>query len=105
MKTSLVIQMYDEIQKLIYPNQLSSFEYTKIEELLNTYTQEEILSAYKEHRNKPIQYIEKVLKNKKKTPNWLHKEITNQVLDEETKKDFEDFKNFLEEFRNEKWNK
>lgn len=94
--------MFDEIQKIIFPNQLSSFEYTKINELLNTYTEEEIIETYKLHRNKPITYIEKVLKNKKKVPNWLNKEIVNQEIDNETKEVFSDFNNFIEGYRNEK---
>lgn len=94
--------MFDEIQKIIYPNQLSSFEYTKINELLNTYTQEQILEAYRKCGNKPINYIEKVLKNKKKVPSWLNKEIENQDIDKDTKDDFNDFKSFIEDFRNEK---
>lgn len=94
--------MFDEIQKIIYPNQLSSFEYTKLNELLNTYTEEQILEAYRKCGNKPINYIEKVLKNKKKVPSWLNKEIENQDIDQDTKDNFNDFKSFIEDFRNEK---
>lgn len=94
--------MFDELQKIIYPNQLSSFEYTKINELLNTYTEEQILEAYRKCGNKPINYIEKVLKNKKKVPSWLSKEIENQSIDQESIDTFNDFKSFIEDFRNEK---
>ena len=93
--------MFDEIQKLIFPNQLSSFEYTRLNELLNTYTEEQIIETYKLYRNKPITYIEKVLKNKKKVPSWLKKEIENQEIDDETEQTFDDFNSFLENFRNE----
>ena len=93
--------MFDEIQKIIFPNQLSSFEYTKINELLNTYTEEEIIETYRLHRNKPITYIEKVLKNKKKVPSWLNKDIENEKLEQEDLDLFNDFKNFIENFRNE----
>ena len=91
--------MFEEIQKIIYPNQLSSFEYTKIQNLLETYTEQEILNAYRTAGNKPINYIEKVLKNKKKVPSWLNKEIKNQKLDEESINVFNDFNSFIEDFR------
>ena len=93
--------MFDEIQKIIFPSQLSSFDYTRLNELLNTYTEEQIIETYKLYRNKPITYIEKVLKNKKKVPSWLKKEIENQEIDDETKQTFNDFNSFLENFRNE----
>lgn len=93
--------MFNEIQKIIFPNRLSSFEYTKLNELLNTYTEEQILETYKLYRNKPITYIEKVLKNKKKVPSWLNKDIENKKLEQEDLDLFNDFKNFIENFRNE----
>ena len=91
--------MFEEIQKIIFPNQLSSYEYTKLNDLLKIYTEEQIIDAYKKCGNKPFNYIEKVLKNKKKVPSWLNKEIQNQELDEETQKVFNDFKAFIEDFR------
>lgn len=91
--------MFDEIQKIIFPNRLSSFEYTKLNELLNTYTEEQIIETYRLYKNKPITYIEKVLKNKKKVPSWLNKEIENQDIDNETEQTFNDFNSFLENFR------
>ena len=91
--------MFEEIQKIIFPSQLSSFEYTKLNELLNTYTEEQIIETYKLYKNKPITYIEKVLKNKKKVPSWLNKEIENQDIDNETEQTFNDFNSFLENFR------
>ena len=93
--------MFEEIQKIIFPNQLSSFEYTRINDLLNTYTEEQILDVYRRVGNKPINYIEKVLKSKKKVPSWLYKEIQSQELDKETIDINNDFKSFIEEFRNE----
>ncbi len=95
--------MYEEIQKIILPHTLSSFEYTKLEELKQQYTEEQILDVYREVGWKPMQYIIKVLSNKKRTTtNWLNKEITNEPIDDETQKVFDDFNDFLEEFRNEK---
>lgn len=93
--------MYQQIEQIIVRT-LSPFEYERLEDLLKTYSQDLIVSVYKKVGDKPINYIAKCLKNKKKTPNWLNTEIINQELDEPTKKDFEDFKDFLEEFRNEK---
>lgn len=96
----LVIKMYEEIEKLIHPNYLSSFEYTKLQELLGIYTEEQIINVYKKYGYKPIEYVKKVLPNIKKTPSWLNKEIVNQPLDTKDRKEFEDFKNFIEGFRN-----
>lgn len=91
--------MFDELQKIILPNQLSSFEYMKLNELLKTYTEEQILEVYRKSGYKPFNYIEKVLKNKKKVPNWLNKEIQNQDIDEETNEIKNDFDTFIEIFR------
>lgn len=95
--------MLDRIQQIIFPNQLSSFQVTKLNELLNTYTEEQILNVYEEYGDKPLQYIKKVLetkKNKKKEPEWVKSEVVNEELDKETQEVFDDFQNFLEEFRN-----
>lgn len=95
--------MYDEIQKIIVPHTLSSFDFTKLEELKKTYTEEQILDTYREVGYKPMQYIIKVLSTKKKiATDWLKQEITNEPIDAETEKLFKDFNDFLEEFRNEK---
>lgn len=91
--------MYNEIQKLIAPNTLSSFEFTKLEELLKDYTENEILEAYKKVGYKPINYITKILSKKVKTTYWLNEEIKNQPIDKETKDLFDDFQKFLKEFR------
>ena len=92
--------MYDELQKIIMPNTLSSFEYMKLEELLKNHTEEEILNAYRNVGYKPIAYITKVLSNKKTIiTNWLKKEIINEPIDEEMKKEFDDFQKFIKEFR------
>lgn len=96
------MKMFDEIQKIISPRTLSSFEYMRLEELSKTYSEEEILNIYKNYGYKPMSYISKALADKKTIiPEWLHKEITNQPIDEETIRVEEDFKNFLEEFRKE----
>lgn len=46
---------------------------------------------------------ENVIKEKMKRlnihPDWLDEEITNKKIDEETEKEFDDFNNFIEEFR------
>lgn len=96
--------MYNQLEKILVRT-LSPFEYEKLEELKETYSEEQIVAAYKQYGDKPIKYIEKVLKTIKKTPDWLNKEIVNEPIDDETKKDFEDFNNFLEDFRNEEFNK
>lgn len=91
-------KMYDELQQIIAPNTLSAFDYTKIEELLEIYTEKEILDAYRKVGYKPINYIKKVLK-KKITTSWIKEEIVNEPIDEKTKKEFNDFQIFLKEFR------
>lgn len=99
----LVITMYDELQKIIAPNTISSFEYTKIEELLKTYSEKEILNAYRNVGYKPITYITKVLSNKKTiTTDWIKQEVVNEPIDEETEKIFNDFQEFIKDFRGEK---
>ena len=90
--------MYDELQQIIAPNTISSFEYTKLEELLQTYTEEEILNAYRSVGYKPINYITKVLSKKPRT-SWIKQEIVNEPIDKETEEVFNDFQNFLKEFR------
>ncbi len=93
------MKMYDEIQKIIAPDTLSSFDYTKLEELKQTYTEEQIIYAYKNSSVKRINYIIKVLQSKKRVPEWLHREIVNEPLDEETIQEGIEFKKFIEEFR------
>lgn len=94
------MKMYDEIQKIIAPNMLNSFEYTKLEELQKIYSEKEIIDAYKNVGYKPIAYITKVLSKKQNiAPEWLKKEIVNEPIDEETEKQFNDFQEFLEDFR------
>lgn len=92
--------MYKEIENILVRT-LSPYEYEKLEELKQNYTEEQIINAYKSSSVKNINYISKVLENKKIdiTPNWLNKKIINEEIDEQTKKDIEDFKKFLEEFR------
>ena len=93
--------MYQELENLLVRT-LSSYEYEKLEELKKNYTEEQIIYAYKNSSVKNINYIEKVLKNKKRTPEWLNREIVNEPLDEETIQEGIEFKKFIEEFRNEK---
>ena len=94
------MKMYDELQKIIAPNTLSSFEYEKLEELSKTYTKDEILNAYRNVGYKPINYITKVLSNKKTiTADWINQEIINEPIDKETEKTFNDFQSFIKEFR------
>ena len=78
---------------------LSSYDYEKIEELLKNHTEDEVIFAYKNYGDKPLNYIAKVLKNKKKVPEWLNKEIENEKLNQESLDVAKDFKDFIEEFR------
>lgn len=98
------MEMYNQIEQILVRT-LSPFEYERLEELKESYSEEQVVAAYKQYGDKPIKYIEKVLKTIKKTPDWLNREIVNEPIDDETKKDFEDFNNFLEDFRNEEFNK
>ena len=93
--------MYDEIQKLIAPNTLSSFEYSKLEELSKTHTEQEIINAYRNVGYKPINYITKVLSKRMITTEWLNKTIEPQEIDDETKETYNGFLEAVEEFR--KW--
>lgn len=95
-------KMYEEIENIIVRT-LSPFEYEKLEELKKKYSEEQIINAYKTSKIKNINYIIKVLETKKQSisPEWFNKEIINEKIDEETQKDIDDFKRFLEEFRNE----
>ena len=100
MKKSLVKKMFDEIQKIIAPRTLSSFEYMRLEELSKMYSEEEILNIYKNYGYKPMSYISKALSDKKvKAPEWLNREIINQPTDHETEMIYENFNNFIKEFR------
>jgi len=95
--------MFDKLQKIIAPNTISSFEYMKLEELLKTYSEEEILNAYRNVGYKPIAYITKVLSNKKViTTDWIKQEVVNEPIDKETEKTFNDFQEFIKDFRGEK---
>lgn len=95
--------MYDEIQKIIAPYTLSSFDYTRLEQLLKINTEEEILDVYRKVGYKPMNYIAKMLSNKKKTTtSWIKQEVVNEPIDKETEKTFNDFQNFIKDFRGEK---
>lgn len=92
--------MYQELENILVRT-LSPYEYEKLEELKETYTEEQIIEAYKRSNVKNINYIIKVLQSIKKTPTWLKQEIVNQPLDLNDEREFEDFQNFINEFRNE----
>ena len=96
--------MYDELQKILVRT-ISPFEYERLEDLKTRYSEKQIIDAYKRYGDKPINYISKVVGNMKQTPDWLDHEIINEPIDEKTEKEFEDFNNFLEGFRNEEFNK
>lgn len=96
--------MYEDIERIIVRT-LSPFEYERLEDLKTKYSEQQIIAAYKQYGDKPINYISKVIGNIKQTPDWLNREITNEPIDNETKKDFEEFRSFLEDFRNEEFNK
>lgn len=93
--------MYKEIENILVRT-LSPYEYEKLEELKTTYTEDQIIYAYKNSNVRNINYITKVLQSKKPTPDWLHKEIINEPLDEETIQEGIEFKKFIEDFRNAK---
>lgn len=93
--------MYKEIENILVRT-LSPYEYEKLEELKTKYTEQQIIYAYKNSNVKNINYIIKVLQSKKPIPEWLHREIINEPLDEETIKEGIEFKKFIEEFRNDK---
>lgn len=91
--------MYKEIENILVRT-LSPYEYEKLEELKKSYTEQQIIDTYKSSNVKNINYIVKVLQNKKPIPEWLNREIVNEPLDEETIKEGIEFKKFIEEFRN-----
>lgn len=93
--------MYKEIENILVRT-LSSYEYEKLEELKQKYTEEQIINTYKTSPVKNINYIIKVIQNKKVVPKWFDKEIINDPLDEETIQESIEFKKFIEEFRNAK---
>lgn len=93
--------MYQEIENILVRT-LSSYEFEKLEELKQMYTEEQIINAYKTSPIKNINYISKVIQSKKVVPEWLNREIINEPLDEETIKEGIEFKKFIEEFRNAK---
>lgn len=90
--------MYQEIENILVRT-LSPYEYEKLEELKQYYTEEQIINTYKASNVRNINYIMKVIKNKKVVPEWLNREIVNEPLDEETIKEGIEFKKFIEEFR------
>lgn len=86
----------------IYGRTLNAIEYETMEKWLEDKSEEEIKRAIKETARSNvdnIKYVNKVLySNKKKTkavPEWFNKEIST----EENEMEDEDFKNFIEDFR------
>lgn len=100
------MQMYERIENIVVRT-LSPIEYETLEHLSKTYSEDEIVNTYKTCGDKPITYIQKVLQSKprKVIPDWLRGEVVNQEIDDETEHLFDDFKLFLEDFRNEKSDK
>ena len=90
--------MYEEIENIIVRT-LSPYEYIQLEKLKEQYSEQQIIDAYKTAKVKNVNYITKILQNIKVKPEWLDKEITNQEIDEETQKEYDEFNNFLKEFR------
>lgn len=64
----------------------------------------EVVKEVVSKENCEVSDYEKIDKMKKLNiiPNWLGKEIVNEEIDKETQKEFEDFNNFIQEFRNER---
>ena len=60
-----------------------------------------VLEALKELSCEEIPAEEKTRRMKEKgiEPEWLNKKIVNQPIDEETKKEYEEFQEFIKEFR------
>lgn len=92
--------MYEEIENIIVRT-LSPYEYIQLEKLKEKYSEQQIIDAYKTAKVKNVNYITKILQNIKVKPEWLDKEITNQEIDEDAQKEYDEFNNFLKEFRNE----
>lgn len=90
--------MYQEIENILVRT-LSPYEYEKLEELKQSYTEEQIINAFKNSKSKNINYVIKTIQSLNKTPSWLHQKIENEPLDEETIQEGIDFKKFIEDFR------
>lgn len=90
--------MYREIENILVRT-LSSYEYEKIEKLKEKYNEEQIIQAYKSSPVKNINYIEKYITKNKIAPHWLDKEIKNEDVDNETIEIFNDFNEFINDFR------
>lgn len=90
--------MYKEIENILVRT-LSPYEYEQLEELKQTYSEQQIINAYKTSSVKNINYIKKTLQNTKYSPSWLNSEIKEQEIDEQTKKEYDEFMGFIEVFR------
>lgn len=64
----------------------------------------EVVKEVVSKENCEVSDYEKIDKMKKLNiiPNWLNKEIINQEIDKQTKDEFNEFNNFIQEFRNER---
>lgn len=93
--------MYSKIEQQL-GRTLNCLEVEKLDNLVETYSINEIAECFKSYPGKPLNYIIQVLKSKpmKQTTDWLNKEIINEPIDKETEKEFAEFNNFLEDFRN-----
>lgn len=89
--------MYKKLENIL-GRTLSSYEFEKLEKLRSIYSEEQIIQTYLNSSSKNINYITKVLQNKK-IPSWLYEDVKNEPIDNKSKELFEDFNNFLEEFR------
>lgn len=92
------MKMYREIENILVRT-LSPYEYEQLEELKQTYNENQIINAYKTSSVKNINYIKKILQNTKYSPSWLNEEIKNKPIDEQTKKEYDEFLGFIEVFR------
>lgn len=90
--------MYREIENILVRT-LSPYEYEKIEKLKEKYNEERIIQAYRSSTVKNINYIEKYITKNKITPHWLDKEIKDEDVDNETIEIFNDFNEFINDFR------
>ena len=94
--------MYNKIEEQL-GRTLNPMESMKLDELVQTYSINEIVECIRKFPNKHLNYYITVLKNQpkqKRATEWLDREIINEPIDEETKKEYQDFLKYLEEFRN-----
>ena len=95
-----MIDMYEQIENILVRT-LSPYEFEKLEQLKETYSEQQIVNAYKTSKVKNVNYIAKVLQDKKVNvvPEWFNKEIVEKPVDEETLQIAKEFEDFIKEFR------